>query len=251
MRVELQSLELDIGNSALKWRVMDGLERLQGGRIASSPTALASLLGELPLDKIIDVRIASVASTERDQVLFDILASSGLAIRLAASQGFCAGVRNSYSDVSRMGVDRWLAMVAAFSKCGGACVVVDAGTALTIDLVDSKGVHLGGYIIPGVAMSAKALAEHTGRVRFDGADRQSLVPGQDTESCVHHGKWLAQYGAVQAAVAYAESLEGPTVVYVTGGDAPTLMALAGERARDWRYCEELVLDGLAPVLASS
>lgn len=244
------SLELDVGNSALKWRLMSESVRLQGGRVASSPAALGLLLNELSLENLTDIKVASVGSVERDEPLMHMLAASGVPVKLAVSQAFCRGVRNSYVDTSRMGVDRWLAMVAAFGVCGSACVVVDAGTALTIDIVDGGGMHQGGYIIPGVAMSARALAEHTGRVRFDGADKQSLAPGKDTESCVHHGKWLAQYGAVQAAITLAEAAQGPSEVFVTGGDAQGLMVVAGEYARHWRYCEELVLDGLAPVLAS-
>ncbi len=249
--MSLISLELDVGNSALKWRLVDGRQRLRGGRIASSPEQLAALLKEQLSTHVADIRVASVGSLERDQPLIELLDASGLPIRFAATQAFCGGVRNSYVEPSRMGVDRWLAMVAAYGMCRGACVVVDAGTALTIDVIDRHGVHQGGYIIPGVAMSARALAEYTGRVRFDGADKQSLVPGTDTESCVHHGKWLAQYGAVQAALAQSRALHGHAEVFLTGGDAPVLIALAGGGAANWRYCEELVLDGLAPVLASS
>ncbi|WP_373083852.1 type III pantothenate kinase [Zhongshania sp.] len=249
--MSLLSLEIDIGNSTLKWRVVSGQDRLEGGRIASSPAQLAALLGQGLMTDLAEVRVASVGSVERDQPMLDLLAASGLSVKLAASQAFCAGVRNSYGDPSRMGVDRWLAMVAAYVECEGACVVIDAGTALTIDVIDGGGAHLGGYIIPGVAMSARALAEYTGRVRFDGADKQSLAPGKDTESCVHHGKWLAQFGAVQAALAWSEGVLGRSEVFITGGDAQVLMALAGSQAATWRYSEELVLDGLAPVLASS
>ena len=245
-------LEMDIGNSTVKWRVMDGAKRLWGGRTTNSSAELEVLFAELLKQQLAEVRIASVATLERDQYLLELLRQTGLPVKVAQSQADCAGVHNSYSDVARMGVDRWLAMVAAFGRCQGACVVVDAGTALTIDILDVGGVHQGGYIIPGVALSVRALAQHTGRVRFYGDDKASLEPGTDTEGCVHHGKWLAQYGAVLAAINQAEALHGgPCDIFVTGGDAPILLELAGRQAATWQYCEDLVLDGLTPVLAAS
>ncbi len=241
-------LELDVGNSSLKWRLMSGAQRLGGGRLADSPAALVELLGAGPTV----VHIASVRSEERNQELIDTFVLAGVPFSFARSQRECAGVTNSYADIEKMGVDRWLVMVAAFADCGGPCVVVDAGTALTIDVVSGKGAHLGGYIIAGAGLSAKALADHTGRVRFAGEDRVSLVPGVDTEGCVHHGKWLAQLGAVMAALQQAEVAIGSTAeVYITGGDAPALISLAGAQGAGWQYREELVLDGLAVVMTAS
>lgn len=245
-------LELDVGNSAVKWRVMDGVKRLWGGRTANTSVELELLFAELFKQQLGEIRIASVATIERDQYLLELLAETGLPVKVAQSQVSCAGVHNSYRDISRMGVDRWLAMVAAFNRCHGACVVIDAGTALTIDMLDDAGVHQGGYIIPGVTLAVRALAQHTGRVRFQEEDKASIEPGRDTEGCVHHGKWLAQCGAVLAALEQAKELNsGPCEVFVTGGDGLTLMELIGERATPWQYCEDLVLDGLVPVLAAS
>ncbi|MDF1693871.1 MAG: type III pantothenate kinase [Zhongshania sp.] len=240
-------LELDVGNSSLKWRLMSGAQRLDGGRLTESPMAIADLLRAGPAV----VHIASVRSETRNQELVDALTLAGVPFSFARSQRECAGLSNSYADITKMGVDRWLVMVAAFVDCGRPCVVIDAGTALTIDIVGGTGVHLGGYIIAGAGLSAKALAEHTGRVRFGGEEQFSLAPGVDTEGCVHHGKWLAQLGAIMAALQQAEEAIGDLAeVYITGGDAPTLLGLAGAQASRWRYREELVLDGLAAVMAA-
>lgn len=241
-------LELDVGNSSLKWRYMRGGQRIDGGRINGSSDEVLALLKSGPAM----VYIASVGSAARERDLVDVLSRSGVPFTFARSQRQCAGVTNSYVDVGKMGVDRWLVMIAAYAECSAPCAVIDAGTALTVDIVDDAGVHLGGYIIAGVGLSAKALADHTGRVRFAGDEKVSLAPGVDTESCVHHGKWLAQLGAVNAALEQAElAVGGKLNVYITGGDAPALLTLAGARAEQWRYRDELVLDGLAAVMAAS
>ncbi len=243
-----QALELDVGNTAIKWRRLRGAEIIAYGRLAGGVDCLGQLLNAG--DSL--VRVASVAYAEREDQLRAILASSGIPYEFAVSQASCAGVVNSYQDVARMGVDRWLAMVAAYRMCRSACVVIDAGTALTIDIIGGDGRHRGGYILPGASLMLKVLAEGTGKVRFGDEVGQSMAPGSNTGSCVHNGKWLGLVGAVIVAFREAEIVVGSRYqVFITGGDGLTLKKLAGEMAEAWQYNEDLVLDGLAPVLAKA
>jgi type III pantothenate kinase len=245
--VGLRVLELDVGNSSIKWRLLDDGQRISRGRIAGSLEGVFHLFDQ----QLSNVRIASVASPARDAALGRALENSALSFQFATSMRSCGGVTNSYGNVSKMGVDRWLAMVAAYSQCQGACVVIDAGSALTIDVIGSDGLHLGGYILPGSKMMVRALGEQTDRVRFGPEEGMGLDPGQDTGSCVHNGKWLALLGAIYASLNLANQASGKSCdVYITGGDAPVLVKLAGSAAAGWHYCEDLVLDGLVPVLAS-
>lgn len=238
-------LELDVGNSAVKWRHIGDAGKLAGGRL------VGERLGGEQLAGVTELRIASVASAEREKLLREECVAAGLQPHFARTQGRCGNVVNSYEQPSLMGVDRWLAMVAAYHLVGRACAVVDLGTALTVDLLDSRGRHQGGYITPGVDMLAAALLQGTGRVRFSPQEVRSVQPGCSTAECVHHGKWLSVLGTVKAALEVSRSRLGEDcVVVVTGGAMPALMELAGSAAGDWLYREDLVLDGLLPVLAA-
>jgi type III pantothenate kinase len=96
----------------------------------------------------------------------------------------------------------------------------------------------------------KVLREGTGQVRFSSDDAKITAPGINTDSCVHNGKWLGLVGAIRGALNEAELLIGHQYdVFITGGDGLTLRSLAGDVATSWCYHEDLVLDGLAPVLA--
>jgi type III pantothenate kinase len=239
-------LELDVGNSAIKWRLLDGGVRVSGGRLES----IAELLLSLPVAVQL-ARIASVADVAREAAIIEQLRAHGIAALVAKSQRECAGVRNAYQDESRMGVDRWLAMVAAYQPFSRASLVIDIGSALTIDFVDADGCHLGGYIIPGVPLLSKALGLHTGRVRFAEAQSFGLAPGVSTEECVHHGKWLAIIGAVREALTWAQEYWAEAYdVFICGGDAMTVMAAFGAQAEGWHYREELVMDGLSYALSA-
>lgn len=240
-------LELDVGNTALKWRLCQEDRRIAGGREPTRDVAA------LPLAGVSEVWVASVAGEQVNTALSNEFAALGVTAVFARSQQRCGGVQNSYSDVSRMGVDRWLAMVAAFRQAEHKPVlVVDAGTALTIDVVAGSGHHLGGYILPGAPLMVRSLGLATDRVKVDRVSAGVLSPGRDTGECVLNGCALAQVGAIKQAVTEAQSAleEVPTII-VTGGDGQGLCELGGDAARDWVYVEDLVLDGLAPVLLAA
>lgn len=246
MPSSISRLELDVGNSAIKWRSMAGARRLNGGRV-SDVNELAVLAPDTSL-----IWVASVANDARNQALRGLFEPRGAKVQFAQSASSRAGVRSAYADVARMGVDRWLAMLAAYNECQQACVVIDAGSALTIDLVDTGGQHLGGYIIPGANMMLQALAQNTGRVRFDLEDLPSDKPGVSTEECVHHGKWLALVGAVQRVLAEAaHRWRQDFSVVVAGGDGAQIAALVGQAASEWLIRPELVMDGLFFAMADN
>src|SRR5690606_10712601 len=127
----------------------------------------------------------------------------------------------------------------------GACLVVDAGSALTIDVLEAGGRHLGGWIMPGLAMMLEALEARTGELR---ALRQaSTVTASapfptDTGPGMEQGVLLAAAGAVRLArETLRDSGGGPARMLLTGGDAPQLLAML-DRAE---LVPDLVLQGLA------
>ena len=163
----------------------------------------------------------------------------GIAPWFARAEARTGDLSNSYIDPSRMGADRWLAMLAARRRVAGRVCVVDAGSALTIDLVSALGEHEGGYILPGVGLMEQALLLDTDRVRFDSAADYALSPGTDTASAVRHGIALAEAGAVTTALAQAGE-DTPALLF-SGGGGERLMALL-QMGGEW--VPDLVFEGL-------
>ncbi len=238
-------LQLDLGNSRLKWRLIDGEGGPAGetvlGRGACGPDDEAWLAQPAT---VAAVQVASVASDETEAALAGrVRARFGLEPWFARTAARSGDLVNSYADPKRLGVDRWLAMVAARARCRERLCVVDAGSALTIDLVAADGRHEGGYIIPGPALMARALLADTDRVRFEPGAADSIAPGRSTADCVHRGIALAQAGALQLALAEATASGEAPIVMASGGAGEALLALAPRVGAEYR--QDLVFEGLA------
>jgi type III pantothenate kinase len=156
-------------------------------------------------------------------------------------------VRCAYSDPARLGVDRWVAVLAAFHAARGAACVLSAGTAVTFDAVDAAGRHLGGLILAGPRLAADALERHTSNIGATapaGAAPSGLgLLGKSTDTAVAHGTMLALAAALDRAVRTVDAALGVrSKVYVTGGDGPQLRAWLETEAE---LRADLVLEGLS------
>lgn len=241
-------LELDLGNTRAKWRILNSSADI----IARGVDDISVWLdGDFPTIWSADirrVRIASVLSLETETRLVSKIRSAlSLIPEVARSSLHCVGVTNAYAAPERLGVDRWLALIAAYKKTESAVMVVDVGTALKVDVADEAGRHLGGYIIPGAVLMECALFEGTDRVRFEsGARLESVAFGADTRSCVQGGITAALMGAVLVAVEQCRSLMGVApLICVTGGLGLQIRdCLEAAGIKDICCESDLVLDGL-------
>lgn len=235
-------LQLDVGNSSAKWRlVRDGEIVARGVYRRDDPDSEAALLD---CSRCLSaIWVSSVADDEKDRELRQLLHDRwGVEPWFARSEAEQAGLRNSYAEPWRMGVDRWLAMLAARDRYPGRPLcVVDAGSALTIDLVAAGGMHEGGYIIPGPALMERALLLDTGRVRFSEPAGYSVTPGTSTAEAVRHGVALSQLGAVSLALWPGNGKDQPLAVFTGGGGEWLWQQLD----RGGEYVPDLVLEGLA------
>ena len=227
-------LLIDQGNTAIKWRMADANGLGGEGGVVESAEDLSPFLKTLSWGA---VGISSVGSDDTRVALYKTLSAMSVAsIFTAKSESACLGLLNSYAEPERMGVDRWLAMLAARDGSKDAFCVIDAGTAVTIDIVTADGQHLGGYILPGPAMMRRALMTDTGLIRFDTESQPDLAPGQSTADCVNAGVWRAACAGVRSVIADYSAHR----VILTGGSATELIDLGV--AADYR--PELVLEGL-------
>ena len=241
-------LDLDIGNTRTKWRC----GALAGALPAPELPALAA--------KPRRVRIANVGG---DQAVLAaaVQRSYGVGAEFAVVTPTLGGVRCGYRRPEQLGIDRWLATVAAWRQAPAATVVVGVGTAATVDIVAADGRHLGGYIAPGLGLLCAALRRGTAdrgirtAAQAGGAPRTRAAwpklpvgtPGRSTGEAVAAGVATMLVGFVEAAVASVPGSRGvaDAEVFVTGGDAP---ALAAAWRRPVRQVPTLVLDGLAIAL---
>lgn len=232
-------LEIDAGNTFVKWRLLDGTRVVERDRFSTMAPQWSMPGCWQGVDQ---VRIASVAGPAVNDRLKALLADCTSATLQFASTGRVqAGVTNSYDDPARMGVDRWLVMLAAFNDCKRACCIVDCGSAITVDYLSSDGCHQGGYIIPGLRLMNGALRTDTAEIVVDQTiDDFSLLPGTHTSAAVVHGvNYL--FNALCVQLCDELKLDGQErELYITGGDGALFHQLAG-----WgKYEPDLVMDGL-------
>jgi len=248
----MSALLLDVGNTRIKWGVLDGERIRRTGHIAQASVheqGLGVLTSRLPHD--VDTVLASnvAGATFATRLSGVIGLHCGCAVHFAKSTRQACGVRNGYREPRRLGVDRWVAMIGAWAELEKACVIVDLGTAVTIDALDDDGRHLGGQIIPGIALMAAALAGNTSDIPAVGR-RAAAASGLEmfansTSKAVQHGAWNAVAGAVERAITTLRSNAYDPAVVLTGGDASRMLTALGTEPL---HRPNLVLQGLARML---
>ncbi|MGC8122064.1 type III pantothenate kinase [Marinobacter sp. VGCF2001] len=231
-------LLIDAGNTRLKWRLMGHERPLEGLANMAEPDPLIGLAAYW--STIERILVSTVASDEARQRLDRLLqARTDVPVQYYWSEHHRDGLFNSYQDVSRMGADRWHAMLAGWRRCGDSFAVVDAGSAITVDYVSGEGRHLGGYIIPGLQMMRRSLKIDAARIGFEHSEAMTIAPGQSTAECVNHGLvWLTE--AVVWRVRQDLELHRLNTLFLTGGDAGRINALGLNAC----VVDGLVLEGL-------
>jgi len=238
-------LAIDAGNSRVKWGWFDATAR------AWSSIATVSLIEFAASSDHINpfsathadperIVISNVAGDGAHQLLINwtsIFEAEPLWLKGEAAQ---CGVRSLYERPEQLGPDRWAALIAARAlEPGRACLVVNAGTATTVDALSAAGEFTGGLILPGIDLMRFVLHEHTGRLPLQ--EGNYVRAPRNTVDSIETGCRHAQAGAVERMY---RSLGGQPACLVSGGGGPALV----ERLElPCRYVENLVLEGLARI----
>lgn len=238
-------LAIDAGNSRVKWGWHDGRSWHNLATVSLIEFAAAShdlnpfaATHENP-EQII---ISNVAGDGAHQLLVNwtsIFDAEPLWLKGEAER---CGVKSLYERPEQLGPDRWAALVAARGLHQGPCLVVNAGTATTVDLLSAQGEFLGGLILPGVDLMRFVLHEHTGRLPLQ-AGRFERTP-RNTLDAIETGCRHAQAGAVERM--YRVAGAGAQCL-VSGGAG---VALIEQLGMPCRYVENLVMEGLARIACS-
>ena len=221
------NLTLDIGNTAVKWATFDGKELVDCGYgmsdelVAKADYMLACASGEMP----------EGVSVQR------LTADMPLPIKL------------DYKTPETLGADRIAdACGAAGLHPGESCLVIDAGTCITVDFIDSKGVYHGGAIMPGLKMNLQALHTFTAKlplIDLEGVEKPPVL-GRSTEESILAGTIGATLLALAGYVALYKEKAPNLRVLLTGGDAKYLLASGTNNG--WEHVQNLTLIGLNEIL---
>lgn len=244
-------LLLDVGNSRLKWAALRNGHFEHGGvfeHTAGTIGELASVAwGEQELPQA--VLVANVAGEPFRRALNSWVKRRWKLIpeyHQADAEAF--GIHNAYREPARLGIDRWLALLAARELFTGPLCIIDCGTALTIDVLAQDNRHLGGLIVPGMRLMQEALSQRAEGVRQqiqDASPEQVTLLGTDTGSAVAGGSLYAEVAVIDRLLTDLRAELGPQLrCILSGGDAPRLQPLLAFRTE---HQPDLVLLGLARV----
>lgn len=168
--------------------------------------------------------IASVTSDNVNNSVKQWARSRGIELIWVETERAFARVTNGYEDYQQLGVDRWLALIGAkFLKPKEHCLIIDSGTATTIDLLDKSGHHLGGWILPGIDLMSSSVLTSTARVCGSPVAENPLGFGRNTGENLYLASWGATIGAVERAMTLsAQELNEPPTLLFTGGNGKAL-----------------------------
>lgn len=240
------NLVIDAGNSRVKWGWHDGgawksvstvslIEFAAGGHdinpFATTHADPASIV------------ISNVAGDGAHELLCNWTGIFDAEPRWVRGVPEQCGVKNRYERPEQLGPDRWAALIAARALEKSACLVVNAGTATTVDLLSADGVFLGGLILPGVDLMRFVLHEHTGKLPIQ--EGNFVRTPRNTLDAIETGCRHAQAGAVERMFRVAGA---GTRCIISGGAG---QALIEQLEIPCRYFENLVLEGLAHIASGA
>ena len=240
-----QILVIDVGNSRMKW----GLHGPQGwSAFGATPNSDIGTLAlrdwhSLPRpSRAVGINVAGEAARVRVEAQ---LWRWRLAPEWLAASGSACGVTNRYTLPSQLGADRWASLVAAWQRSNvtdlfpPACVVVNAGTAVTIDALDEEGVFRGGLILPGMRLMLQTLAENTAALKSAPGEFREFP--DNTADALTSGAMQAICGAVEQMRRQIDTNPAQVRVYLAGGAA---VELAPHLSPPVEVVDNLVLEGV-------
>ncbi len=228
-------LLIDAGNTRIKWALVRGADWLRFGAVDTA--AVNALSGELAgLTEVRGIRVSNVAGDAVAQTIRALQLGPHGAPNFLTATPACAGVRNGYAHPAQLGSDRWAALIAAWHIEGRACLVVNAGTATTIDTLRADGMFIGGLILPGIELMQRSL---TGRTQLPTVSGRYADFPDNTADALCSGAIQATCGAIMRQHELLAATDAP--VLLSGGAAALLQP---HLQLPLRLVDNLVLRGL-------
>jgi type III pantothenate kinase len=230
-------LLLDAGNSRCKWALVENATWVREGAADNKDwPALRDALSQLAPPRLLHV--SNVAGEDMARHLRELGEMWSCPVQFAVAQKQQCGVRNSYEQPAQLGSDRWLALVAAWHRVRRACLVVNCGTATTVDALSASGEFLGGLILPGMELMRHSLVSNTAGLGM-GAGKLCEFP-RNTADAIYSGVMRATIGAIRQQYALLSAQQEVSCI-ISGGAAP---AICPHLDMPYEQVDKLVLHGL-------
>ena len=231
----------DIGNTRTKYCMFDK------GKRSTQQATLNRTISDTFLDVnfvgVSKIIIASVSNAAVTSEINTWCQKNNVVFKQVFSELKKNCVVSGYKDPKQLGVDRWLGLIGAANLYPKKNVlIIDAGTATTIDFLLASGQHQGGWILAGIkTLIASVLAETT-QVQANLRETESVAFGLNTSENVHNAAWAATVGAIHLAITEIQK-QGLVLgnVIITGGNGNLLASLM---THEYTVIEELVFNGL-------
>ena len=239
------NLLVDIGNQNVKWSCGD-----KHGVFATDPRTFSTSVAQhwSQLQNVTCLFAVNVGGSE----IFDRIkryASSQLNTSLTeiVVSDECCGIRNGYQNVKELGPDRWAALIGARTLHSQSTIVVDCGSAITVDALAADGTFVGGSILPGFRLSQNALFSKTSRID-EFRELKPAIPATSTVQAVSSGIVFGTVGGVELLVRkYLDIVGASSTLIITGGDAELILEHSKYK---FEHVPNLVLRGLSRVAES-
>lgn len=244
-------LTIDAGNTRTKWAIFSA-----DGQILKSGACLNAAFNKasLPLDKVTSVFISNVAGEAHANTMHAILTGRKLQTQWLKSTTQCCDVMNHYTQPETLGSDRWASLIAAWHMKHAPCIVVNAGTAVTIDALmphtqhNNQAEFIGGMILPGLTLMQSSLSQATAQLQFDAASASAngWPFNTNTIDAMRNGALNAICGAIQNMLSAAgDKHPALPLVLISGGDADVIKKqLLSTVTNQVIIVDNLVLSGL-------
>ena len=233
-------LVIDIGNTRTKWALAGDDGNLSEFEVCMNVTIATSNLSRAA-QKADKALIANVAGESVAQQISQLLTPLEVSFVLASTKA--CGVTNGYAEPTKLGADRWAALIGAWQQTKRATVVVNAGTAITIDVLDEKGKFLGGSIMPGLYLMHESLSSNAAQLKVDKGNSHQFP--NTTQDAIATGSLNAIAGAISIMLKRLEKHSGwlPKLI-LSGGDANKVADALKLNLKQVIITENLVLQGL-------
>jgi type III pantothenate kinase len=241
-------LLVDVGNTRTKWVLAENNHMLTEIDVCLNQDVASSTIASLA-EVVHKVSIANVAGEAMAQTLAEVMQAVDAPVTMVQTSHETCGVRNGYDYPQALGVDRWVSLIAAYDKQKASCLVINAGTAVTIDAlsVPKAADHanfMGGVIMPGVGVMLNTLAEKTAQLNV--MDGSVMDFPTNTQDAMHTGCLAAVIGVIQRQWQLLQALDQQApAILLSGGDAELLAKhLPADLAEKTIIVDNLVLRGL-------
>ncbi|WDE11540.1 type III pantothenate kinase [Thalassomonas haliotis] len=237
---------IDIGNTRTKYAYQNGQELSAIEAVTNEQVTMAWL--EQHFSGISQLIAANVSQNALSELITSWANQHQIDLQLVRTEKKRFGIVSAYSQPEKLGVDRWLAMIGAVRRYPGkSMLIIDAGTATTVDLLSASGEHLGGWIIPGIDTMFNSVLQQTANVEANKGENASIAFGRDTSENVNNACWAATVGAVEVAIRQAEAVVSKLdLVLMTGGNEKALSNLLESKVTS---VKNLVFIGLQAYIA--